>query len=190
MRVSNLISCLMVSCALTAFSSNVAAQLEFRRVGIANYFVTIEGADAIRGRDPVRSVLIGVTLHTYRHERRLWWRESSTSHGVWREIGPATNIVAVTGGRDSECSASPRCFHFFAATRYNQLIARPNLLIGANWRPIGHANNVVAMTTVYDHFWAATSDNKLWIRRVVMHDVPWQHVGHANNVIAMTFVGR
>ena len=57
-----------------------------------------------------------------------------------------------------------------------------------NWRHIGHANNVVAMTAIEGKLFAATNDNNLWVREPVERNINWRHIGHANNVVAMTAI--
>ena len=66
----------------------------------------------------------------------------------------------------------------------------PSGIAGNQWREVGNANNVVAMTATSDKLFCATSDNKLWAKDAVRSNVAWQEMGHANNVVGMAAIGN
>src|SRR5688572_30845626 len=55
----------------------------------------------------------------------------------------------------------------------------------AEWQPIGHANEVVAMAAMHGKLYTATRYNALWVREPVPRDIRWQALGHANRVVAL-----
>jgi hypothetical protein len=58
------------------------------------------------------------------------------------------------------------------------------------WRHVGHANGVVAMTAVQNRLVCATGDGGLWMREPAEVDVDWLRVGHANGLTAMAALGE
>lgn len=59
----------------------------------------------------------------------------------------------------------------------------------AEWTDVGHANGVVAMTSLDGRLYCATADNSLWMRDPVHHEVDWQRIGHANGVVGLAASG-
>jgi hypothetical protein len=157
-------------------------------------------------------------LYTATHADRLMVRAVPAIEPVWRDIGQARHVVAMTAHRgllyaatsdnqlwardpavrmsdwnllgpaDNVAALAADNGKLFAATRDNKLWARET--VGdAPWELVGHANNVVAMTALNGKLYAATSDSKLWMREPLLREVSWQHIGHANGVVAMAAAG-
>lgn len=78
----------------------------------------------------------------------------------------------------------------FGTTPGNQLMEKERPFGTGNWRPVGPADNVVALTASYygQNFFAATSDDKLWMREYG-DGRGWTHIGHANDVVALATIG-
>lgn len=78
-------------------------------------------------------------------------------------------------------------FDLFAATSDNNLSARDPFLTDVNWRRIGHANNITAMTGANGWLLATTSNGRLVRRLGLEYEVNWTDIGHALNVVGMAF---
>ncbi len=53
------------------------------------------------------------------------------------------------------------------------------------WRDVGHANHVTAMTAENGRLYATTSDQRLWVRDPVLSEVDWRELGVAVDVVAL-----
>jgi hypothetical protein len=91
---------------------------------------------------------------------------------TWRQIGRTENdVVAMTSYQD----------RLYAATRDNSLWVRRISEQDEGWTRIGHANEVVAMTS--NHYpdgssmlYIITRNGKVWKRQPVDYNEDWQHV--------------
>jgi len=73
----------------------------------------------------------------------------------------------------------------FAATSNNDLLTRPADGDDAPWRRIGHAIDVVAMTSDAHMLYCVTKDGILWRRDPAAENIDWTRVDFASEVIAI-----
>lgn len=122
--------------------------------------------------------LWAATMTRFVQEGELQWDHVLTANGL------SGNIVTLASVNIGDTP------WLFAATKTNELIARPAYRTDRPWQRAGHANFLVAMTGYDGTLYGATSRDGLWIRPPSTQDVVWDYVGHAIDVVGMAAVSR
>ena len=98
---------------------------------------------------------------------------------MWKKIGPAPNVVTMTGYVEGHLYATTSTMNFYAETL---------LLANVPWERIGDSNNVIAMAAPFEmsgRLFGATKSNELLLRDAV-RDAKWEpHLKHINNVVTI-----
>jgi len=134
---------------------------------------------------------LGGRIYAAARDNTLWARAPIDTDVNWEKIGFANDVVAMAAlANINRTSGIPApSFSLYAVTSDHKLWIRDALVVDAEWKHIGHANNVVAMTGAAGKLFAAASDNTLWIRDPIDSDADWTKIGQANNVRAMASMG-
>jgi len=114
---------------------------------------------------------LGGKLFVVTDNNTPWIREPIHNDIPWQILEPVRNsdivIIAVASISNKQ---------LFAATKKDQLWVCDPFSPTVSWEHIGHAQQVVVMTSLNEKLLVVTQDNKLWMRDVIYRDISWEPI--------------